>query len=196
MALPVPIDPGDVAQAVAERWAPPIHLLQNPDWLEREFLMRLGLNDEVLEEFPSAFYPWCGQGVKLWQYPRQFSRYLCLLADKQIRSYVETSSRHICSRASVAGRKILYAGKWDLALIDGEHSRTACWPDYQSFKDNTRVIVAHDIVNENCPKVSEIWRNIHSVVPPSRVLEQTDRYREVFEQTGKRFLGIDAVVFD
>jgi hypothetical protein len=238
MPLPVRIDSGDVGQAVAELRAAPIELLLNPDRLE-QFLLRLGLNDEVLEEFPAAFYPWCGHGVKSWQYPRQFSRYLRFLADKQIRSYVEIGSRHggtfiitceylarfgglhhactldleespillhyrqefrpfdyhICCSTSPAGRQILRAGNWDLALIDGEHSRDACWSDYQSLKDKTRIIALHDIINENCPEVGEVWKYIRSVVPSGRVFEQTDQYREVFEQTGKRFLGIGAVVF-
>ncbi len=91
---PTPLEAGDVGQAVAELRAAPIDLLLNEDWLEREFLLRLGLNDEMLEEFPAALYPWCGRGVKSWQYPRQFSRYLRFLADKQIQSYVEIGSRH------------------------------------------------------------------------------------------------------
>lgn len=238
MPAPAPLDAGDVGQAVVELRAAPIDLLLNADWLEHEFLLRLGLNDEVLEEFPAAFYPWCGRGVKSWQYPRQFSRYLRFLADKQIHSYIEIGSRHggtfiitveyldrfaalrhacaldleespillryrqefrafdyhVCSSTSPTGREIMRAGTWDLALIDGEHSRTGVWSDYQSLKDNTRIIALHDIVNDSCPGVGEIWRHIRSVVPSGRIFEQADQYREVFELDGKRFLGIGAVV--
>jgi hypothetical protein len=239
MSSPIPIDAGNIAQAVAEIRAAPVDLLLNPDWLEHDLLLRLGLNDEILEEFPAALYPWCGQGVKSWQYPRQFSRYLCFLAGKQIKSLVEIGCRHggtfiitaeyldrfaglqhacaldlepssilsqyqqeyrnfdysICSSTSEAGRDILRGGDWDLALIDGEHSRAACWSDYQSLKDNARIIALHDIVNDSCPQVAEVWRHIRSVVPSHRVFEQTDQYREVFDRTGKRFLGIGAVDF-
>jgi hypothetical protein len=239
MPLPVPIDPGDVGQAVAELRSATLELLCNQDWLEHQFLLRLGLNDEVLEEFPPIFYPWCGQGLKSWQYPRQFSRYLRFLADQRIQSYVEVGCHHggtfiitveylarfaelhqaraldleespillhyrqqfrdfdyrICSSTSDAGRAVLRSGTWDLALIDGEHSRAACWSDYQSLKNNTRIIALHDIVNDSCSEVGDVWKSIRNIVPSSHVFEQTDQYREVFEQTGKRFLGIGAVVF-
>lgn len=238
MQPPAPIAAGDVGQAVAELRAAPLEQLLDPDWLEHDFLLRLGLNDEMLDEFPAPLYNWCGHGVKSWQYPRQFSRYLRFLAEREIRSYVEIGSRHggtfiitveyldrftplhracaidlepspilecyrqewrafdyhIGSSTSPTARSILRAG-WDLALIDGDHSRGGCWADYQAVKEAARLIVLHDIVNDHCPGVAEVWRNIRSVVPASRVFEQVDQYREVFERTGKRFLGIGAVAF-
>jgi hypothetical protein len=230
---------GDVAQAVAELRAVSIELLMNEDWLEHDFLLRLGLNDEILEEFPEGLYPWCGHGVRSWQYPRQFSRYLRFLAGRDIRSYVEIGSRHggsfiitveylgrfrkldracaidleesailrryqnefrefdyhIGSSLESPGRDILRSG-WDLALIDGDHSREGCWADYQMLKNNTRIIVLHDIVNDNCPGVGEVWRHIRGIMPTRRIFEQTDQYREVYERANRRFLGIGAVCFD
>lgn len=233
-----PIDAGDIAQAVAELRAAPLDLLLNPDWLEKDFLLRLGLNDEMLEEFPAELYPWCGYGLKSWQYPRQFSRYLHFLADRNITSYVEIGSRHggtfiitveyldrfspiaracaidleespflrgyqqqfrpfayhLGSSQDRAARDILRS-EWDLALIDGDHSREGCWADYQAVKDNARITAMHDITNDNCPGVREVWRHIRSIVPGRFVFEQTDQYRETYERTGKRFLGIGAIAY-
>jgi len=236
MRAPSPLLVGDIAQAVAELRAAPLELLLNEDWLERDFLLRLGLNDEMLEEFPVELYSCCGHGLKSWQYPRQFSRYLRFLTSRNIRSYVEIGSRHggtfiitveyldrfaaigracaidleespilrryqqefrdfhyhIGSSQEPSGREMLRAG-WDLALIDGDHSRQGCWADYQTLKDNARTIALHDIVNDNCPGVGEVWRHIRSIMPAARVFEQVDQYREAYERTGKRFLGIGAV---
>ena len=54
----------------------------------------LGLNDEGLEEYPAELRPFCGQGLRIWQYPRQLGRYLVDLANLNIRSYLEIGIRH------------------------------------------------------------------------------------------------------
>ncbi len=64
----------------------------------------------MLEEFPAALYPWCGRGVKSWQYPRQFSRYLRFIADKQIQTYVEIGSRHGGEVFERTGKRFLGIG--------------------------------------------------------------------------------------
>jgi hypothetical protein len=57
-------------------------------------LPRLGLNDEGLDEFPPELHPFCGQGLRIWQYPTQFGRYLAHVAALGVRSYVEIGVRH------------------------------------------------------------------------------------------------------
>lgn len=84
----------DVAHAVATLRAASLENLRDPGWLEYELLPHLGLNDEMQHEFPTTLYPWCGHGLKSWQYPNQFSRYLRHLGDLGIRSYVEIGCRH------------------------------------------------------------------------------------------------------
>ncbi|HRI49763.1 MAG TPA: class I SAM-dependent methyltransferase [Pseudomonadota bacterium] len=54
----------------------------------------LGLNDEGLDEFPQELHRYAGQGLRIWQYPVQFSRYLIDLSRMQIGSYVEVGVRH------------------------------------------------------------------------------------------------------
>lgn len=68
--------------------------LGDAQYLERELLPRLGLNDELLHEFPRALYPHVGTGLLHWQYPSQFSRYLVELARHRIETYLEIGARH------------------------------------------------------------------------------------------------------
>lgn len=67
--------------------------LARSSWLEA-LLPRLGLNDEGLAEFPPHLQPACGGGLRIWQYPTQFSKYLSQLARLQVRSYLELGIRH------------------------------------------------------------------------------------------------------
>jgi cephalosporin hydroxylase len=67
--------------------------LSDPERLE-SLLVQLGLNDEALHEFPEALHPSCGRGLRIWQYPIQFSRYLVHLSRLKIRSYLEVGVRH------------------------------------------------------------------------------------------------------
>jgi cephalosporin hydroxylase len=68
--------------------------LRDAAWLEHELLPRLGLNDEEIHEFPRELHPYCGKGLRHWQYPNQFSKYLVNLADMSISSYMEIGVRH------------------------------------------------------------------------------------------------------
>jgi hypothetical protein len=56
-------------------------------------LLRLGLNDEGLSELPRELHPHCG-GLRIWQYPSQFSKYLVQLSRLRVRSYLEIGIRH------------------------------------------------------------------------------------------------------
>jgi tetratricopeptide (TPR) repeat protein len=72
----------------------PIEKLRDETWLEEYFLPSLGLNNEFLHEFPSHLYSHCGFGLKSWQYPNQFSKYLVWLSEQNINSYLEIGCRH------------------------------------------------------------------------------------------------------
>lgn len=71
----------------------PLERLRNPKLLE-SLLLDLGLNDEGLDEFPADLHRYCGQGLRIWQYPRQFSRYLVALSRLGVTSYLELGVRH------------------------------------------------------------------------------------------------------
>jgi hypothetical protein len=72
----------------------PLSTLKDALKMETELLPQLGLNNEVLEEFPPSLYPFCGQGLYHWQYPNQFSKYLVHLSKYKIESYIEIGVRH------------------------------------------------------------------------------------------------------
>ncbi|OKO82321.1 hypothetical protein [Bradyrhizobium sp. NAS96.2] len=65
------------------------------DFLEREFIPALGLNDELLHEQPPELAPSFGKGLHLWQYPNQLAPYLAWLARNAagITSYMEIGCR-------------------------------------------------------------------------------------------------------
>lgn len=88
-----PLRQGDIDGAVRMLRAASLNELRNEAFLREEFLPALGLNDEILDEFPRELYPWCGRGIQSWQYPVQFARYLTILAERNIRSYVEFGCR-------------------------------------------------------------------------------------------------------
>ena len=67
--------------------------LANPAELER-LLPEIGLNDEAIAEFPAELRARCGHGLRIWQYPAQFSKYLVQLSRLQVRSYLEIGIRH------------------------------------------------------------------------------------------------------
>jgi predicted O-methyltransferase YrrM len=69
----------------------PQESLRDPIFLE-SFLPTLGFNKEVLHEQPEIVKQ-NGGGLLIWQYPNQFSKYLCLLQKYSISSYLEIGCR-------------------------------------------------------------------------------------------------------
>jgi hypothetical protein len=72
--------------------------LKNPKFWEHFFLPSLGLNNENLNEQPPELHAYMGHGLglRIWQYPNQFSRYITFLASfaPQIKTYLEIGCRH------------------------------------------------------------------------------------------------------
>lgn len=72
--------------------------LKDQQFLEHFIIPHLGLNDEILEEQPkelNQFYG-TGLGLKIWQYPNQFSKYLIFISNysKKIKTYIEIGCRN------------------------------------------------------------------------------------------------------
>jgi len=63
--------------------------LKDPSYLEFKLLPELGLNDRHMNQYPSMLHKYCGIGIDSWQYPNQFSKYLCYLSQLDIKNYVE-----------------------------------------------------------------------------------------------------------
>jgi hypothetical protein len=57
-------------------------------------MVKIGLNDEGMNELPESLHPACGVGLRVWQYPIQFAPYLRYLSQLQVRSYLEIGIRH------------------------------------------------------------------------------------------------------
>ena len=69
----------------------PKEKLNDPTFLE-ELIVSLGFNTEILHEQPEIVRQ-NGGGLLIWQYPNQFSKYLCLLQRFNITSYMEIGCR-------------------------------------------------------------------------------------------------------
>ena len=65
--------------------------LKNEDYLEK-LIIKLGFNTEILIEQPQIVKD-NGGGLLIWQYPNQFSKYLSLLKELKIESYIEIGCR-------------------------------------------------------------------------------------------------------
>lgn len=65
--------------------------LQNNNYLEN-LIIKLGFNTEILREQPKIVKD-NGGGLLIWQYPNQFSKYLCFLREQNINSYIEIGCR-------------------------------------------------------------------------------------------------------
>lgn len=57
------------------------------------FLPNLGMNNENLHEMPNELNRFYGKGLKFWQYPNQFSKYLKQILNYEINSYLEIGCR-------------------------------------------------------------------------------------------------------
>lgn len=90
----IPLTAGDIESVVTEIQQTSIVNLRNHEFLREILLPRLGFNNEILHEFPKELLPWCGFGVKSWQYPIQFSKYLVSLSYRKIETYAEIGVRH------------------------------------------------------------------------------------------------------
>jgi cephalosporin hydroxylase len=65
--------------------------LKDNNYLEN-LIVKLGFNNEILNEQPQIVKENSG-GLFIWQYPNQFSKYLCLLQKQEISSYIEIGCR-------------------------------------------------------------------------------------------------------
>lgn len=66
-----------------------VRQLSSPAWLEHEFLPQLGLSDVLPAFYPASLRPFCGTGLRSFQQPNQFARYLSHLSRCKVTSYLE-----------------------------------------------------------------------------------------------------------
>lgn len=228
----------DMAEAVARIRAAPLDRLRDAAWLEAELLPPLGLSPLYVEHYPAHLRAYCGTGVRSFQMPVQFARYLTWLARYPIGSYLEIgvwqggtfiitveylSRFHPIAHALAAdveitapmrayaamnpavallqadsktaeARAILRARRWDLALIDGDHTEAGCQADYETLRDNARLIALHDTHNDLCPEVGLVWQRLRNALPRRCVREFHEQYPEVAPVIA-RCMGIGLIDF-
>lgn len=92
-------------------------------------------------------------------------------------------------------KNYINAEKFDVAFIDGDHNYHAVLSDFRACKDRANIVVFHDITNDACPGVGDLWRELKSFLDHEYEFhEMTDQYDEVLKRTGKRYLGIGVAV--
>lgn len=99
------------------------------------------------------------------------------------------------SSTSAAVKAVIESRKWDLALIDGDHTFGGCLRDFTLIRNHAKCIALHDIISDSCPGVRAVWRLVSNVVPNDRIKVYVDQYEDVFERTNQNFLGIGLIDF-
>ena len=67
----------------------PLRALRSSQWLEHELLPSLGLAEGSDYDFPGFLRPFRNRGLKSFQQPSQFSKYLTFIAEREIETYLE-----------------------------------------------------------------------------------------------------------
>jgi hypothetical protein len=196
--------------------------------LEHELLPELGLNDEYIHEFPESLHKHCGHGLRSWQYPNQFSKYLIHLSKLNIESYLEIGVRHggtfiitveylnrfkpikralgidietcplileyrkelnpnadfwqIDSTSDKFASFCRYCDNIDLVLIDGDHFIDCVNCDYENINGFAKNIALHDISNEACMGVKEVWDRLKEEKHRYKITEFIEQYPEMSKE--------------
>lgn len=80
-------------------------------------------------------------------------------------------------------------GMLDVLFIDGDHTYEGVTTDFTALRDRAKIIVFHDIVNQVCPGVCRIWRELKAS-GEWHCEEFTDQYATV----NGSYLGIGVCV--
>ncbi len=229
----------DYIQLIREK---DLKYLSNSYLIEKDLMPQLGINDELNQEigyFPEELNECNKNGLKIWQYPIQFSKYLVYLSKLNISSYLEIGVRwggsfiltveylnkfHPLIKAvaidindcpaiteyskinprlqfkklnstSIEFKKFINSGvEFDLAFIDGDHSEEGCWNDFLLMKNRSNLIVFHDIYNDWCMGVVNVWKRLKKEYSEHYYfIEFIDQYNSITKQ-GKKFMGIGLII--
>lgn len=85
--------------------------------------------------------------------------------------------------------------RFDLALIDGDHSERGCRRDFETVAPHARVVAFHDIVGANTPGVRAVWAWIRQTrADEYEFHEFTRQYPAVESSAGETYMGLGVAV--
>ena len=99
-----------------------------------------------------------------------------------IESLVMPAIRNIWSKYSlpISYRPVQLAAHYDVAFIDGDHSYDAVRRDYETIRPISDVLTFHDINDQWCPGVVQLWNEI----------KNENCYEFTWHSRGYRSMGI------
>lgn len=63
------------------------------DQINEQFILNLGLNDDLIHEQPQEYSKYFGTGLHIWQYPNQFASFVKSIFGTKVGSYMEIGVR-------------------------------------------------------------------------------------------------------
>jgi hypothetical protein len=81
-------------------------------------------------------------------------------------------------------------GPLDLVFIDSHHDEDQCRVEFEMLADRAGVLAFHDVANQDCPGVRQVWREI-TRLPGYECFEYVDQYAGIGP-----FMGIGLAVKD
>jgi len=106
-----------------------------------------------------------------------------------------TEALRMDSTSRAFARYLAGAARFDLALIDGDHSERGCRRDFEAVAPHARVIALHDIVGANTPGVRAVWAWVRETRAAEYDFHEfTSQYPEVEAATGERYMGLGVAV--
>lgn len=116
-----------------------------------------------------------------------------ILLNPELKNYAKRKGYDFLVMPSESRRfkRYLSNKRFDLALIDGDHSFEGVMGDFMRIKDHAEYIAFHDIVDDNQPGVCEFWKWVKNS-GEYQTYEFVNQYTEVSE-TGKTYLGIGVI---
>ena len=82
---------------------------------------------------------------------------------------------------------------FDMVFIDGDYSYDKLKRYYNLIQNYVRIVVIHNIINDMYPDTKRLWSEIKDT-NQYEIHEFIEQYIEVFERTGKNYLGIGVAI--
>jgi hypothetical protein len=99
-----------------------------------------------------------------------------------------------CDSSSPEFEKFLETERFDLVLIDGDHSYEGVKGDFNRVRDKARSLVFHDIRSTACPGVVQCWNEVKETYANDYEFHEfVEQYDEI-TTTGNTYLGIGVAV--